>query len=111
MTTLCKNCVSGHVLPGEPKGTIEDGAYVYRYAEDGAPEDGTPTASGKAVIILLTDGFGLNLKNPKVLADAFGERLKCDVLVPDMFNGTRTKALSILFYFLLKAMSSDAEYI
>lgn len=90
MTTLCKNCVSGHVLPGEPKGTIKDGAYVYSYRPEteSQSQDGTPSLTGKTAIILLTDIFGLDLKNSKILADSFGERLKCDVLVPDLFNGT-----------------------
>jgi hypothetical protein len=89
MATLCKNCVSGYVLPGEPKGTIKDGAYVYSYApEQSGSQDGIPHLTGKTAIILLTDAFGLDLKNSKILADSFGERLKCDVLVPDLFNGT-----------------------
>lgn len=38
-------------------------------------------------MIFLTDIFGLELRNSKILADSFGERLKCDVFVPDIFNG------------------------
>jgi hypothetical protein len=89
MTTLCKNCVSGYVLPGEPKGTIKDGAYVYSYEPDSQHQDGTPNLT-KTAIILVTDIFGLDLKNSKILADSMGERLHCDVLVPDLFDGTYT---------------------
>jgi hypothetical protein len=88
MATLCKNCVSGHVLPGEPKGALKDGAYIYSYGPENQSHDGAPDPAGKKAIILLTDIFGLDLKNSKILADSFGERLKCDVLVPDLFNGT-----------------------
>ena len=89
MTTLCKNCVSGYVLPGEPKGTIKDGAYVYSSGSESESQDGGANMTGKTAIILLTDIFGLDLKNSKILADSFGDRLgpHCDVHVPDLFNG------------------------
>lgn len=86
MTTLCKNCVSGYVLPGEPKGVVKDGAYTYSpsaEAHDTAPDASTT----KTALIFLTDIFGLELKNNKILADSFADRLKCDVFVPDIFNG------------------------
>ena len=84
MTTLCKNCVSGHVIPGEPKGVVKDGAYVY------SPDTQDAAPGSKIALILLSDIFGLELRNTLILADAFGDRLKgknCDVFVPDYFNG------------------------
>lgn len=74
----CPDCLTGAVLAGEPSGHIVDGAYF-------AP---SPNAgSSKEAIVLLTDIFGLALKNPKVLADRYAATLGCDTYVPDLFNG------------------------
>ncbi|KAF8991055.1 dienelactone hydrolase endo-1,3,1,4-beta-D-glucanase [Cyathus striatus] len=73
----CPDCIRGVVLPGEPIGTMQtDGSYL-------APGPGT---SDKTVV-LLTDVFGLAMKNCKIMADEFAKQLECDVWVPDMFNG------------------------
>ncbi|KAJ7804047.1 hypothetical protein B0H14DRAFT_2885955, partial [Mycena olivaceomarginata] len=65
----CPDCFKGSVLDGEPTGVISgiDGAYF-------APALPTQTP-------------GLNLKNPKILADQFALHLACDVWVPDFFAG------------------------
>jgi hypothetical protein len=95
MTTLCKNCVSGYVLPGEPKGTIKDGAYVYSNEPDGQHQDGTPNLTEKTAIILLTDIFGLDLKNLKILADSIGERLHCDAMYSSpIYSMVRTRLIA-----------------
>ncbi|KAJ6484362.1 hypothetical protein C8R47DRAFT_980950 [Mycena vitilis] len=75
----CPNCFLGSVLEGEPTGVISDieGAY---FASGG-------NAESKRAIILLTDAFGLPLKNNKILADSFAQQLKCDVWIPDFFAG------------------------
>ncbi|KIK69560.1 hypothetical protein GYMLUDRAFT_33933 [Collybiopsis luxurians FD-317 M1] len=73
----CPDCKKGSVLPGEPTGTMVDGAYFAA-----GPEGNTSRA-----IILLTDIFGLPLVNCKILADRISKRLSCDVWVPDLFNG------------------------
>ncbi|KAI0044563.1 dienelactone hydrolase endo-1,3,1,4-beta-D-glucanase [Auriscalpium vulgare] len=77
----CENCFKGHVIPGEPKGTLVNGAY---FAAAGG--DKTEGAEKKAVL-LLTDIFGLALVNSKIMADMFAERLGVDVWVPDLFDG------------------------
>ena len=38
-------------------------------------------------IICLTDMFGLDLVNPKIIADKYAEQLGCNVYVPDLFGG------------------------
>ncbi|KAF8903658.1 dienelactone hydrolase endo-1,3,1,4-beta-D-glucanase [Gymnopilus junonius] len=40
----------------------------------------------KRTVLLLTDAFGLPLKNCKIMADKFSKILKCDVWIPDYFN-------------------------
>ncbi|KAJ7044082.1 dienelactone hydrolase [Mycena alexandri] len=73
----CPNCFKGAVLDGQPTGIIsQDGAYF-------AAGNGDTTRA----IVLLTDIFGLPLKNSKILADSFAQHLGCDVWVPDVFAG------------------------
>ncbi|KAG6829710.1 hypothetical protein H0H92_003745 [Tricholoma furcatifolium] len=78
----CPDCVTGGLLPGEPTGAFSiQGAYL-------APAPTSNSASSsKRTIILLTDAFGLPLKNSKILADKFAHELQCDVWVPDYFQG------------------------
>ena len=62
----CPNCAEGFVLPGEPTGSFPpdyEGAYY-------AP---APLGESKRAVILLTDGFGLELNNPKILADKLSQ--------------------------------------
>ncbi|KAJ7167880.1 Alpha/Beta hydrolase protein [Mycena filopes] len=77
----CPDCFRGAVLDGEPTGVIADQGAYFAAAPEGS------TGTNKRAIVLLTDIFGLPLKNSKILADSFAERLKCDVWVPDFFNG------------------------
>jgi carboxymethylenebutenolidase len=82
MELPCKDCVSGYILPGDPRGTLlSDGSYLTK------PEKGNNANSEKRALVLLTDSFGLQLQNPKILADSFANHLGCDVFVPDLFNG------------------------
>jgi carboxymethylenebutenolidase len=82
----CPDCTTGGFLPGEPTGTFStQGAYFTPAPVALEPED--PQASKRAVL-LLTDAFGLPLKNSKILADNLAKRLNCDVWVPDLFEGT-----------------------
>ncbi|KAF4623970.1 hypothetical protein D9613_002402 [Agrocybe pediades] len=77
----CPDCTKGHILEGEPKGTIEKefhGAYF-------APSPGG--SPSKRAVLLFTDAFGLPLKNCKIMADEMAKRLECDVWIPDYFNG------------------------
>ena len=77
----CENCFKGSRLPGEPKGSMVDGAYFHAAAAPAA--EGEP----KRAIVLLTDIYGLPLKNSKVMADQLSEKVGVDVWVPDLFDG------------------------
>ena len=74
----CPQCTQGYVLPGEPAGSMVDGVYF-----SPAPEG----VSATKAVVLLTDIFGLALKNNKILADELAKRVGCDVWVPDLFAG------------------------
>ncbi|KAF8955832.1 dienelactone hydrolase endo-1,3,1,4-beta-D-glucanase [Flammula alnicola] len=69
----CPKCQEGFVLPGEPTGSIQQD---YRGAYHAPAPNGEPS---KRAILFLTDGFGLPLKNCKIMADNLAERLECDV--------------------------------
>ncbi|TFK52532.1 dienelactone hydrolase endo-1,3,1,4-beta-D-glucanase [Heliocybe sulcata] len=79
----CPQCTQGFILPGEPEGEMtrvgETEGYLHR-----APEGSTSTRA----VFLLSDIFGLPLKNSKILADTISKRLQCDVWVPDLFAGS-----------------------
>ena len=60
------------------------GAYLTKSPTAAHPGEST------VAIILLTDAFGLPLKNSKIIADTLSERLGCDVWIPDIFAGTFT---------------------
>lgn len=81
----CPQCREGFLLPGEPTGIISEefqGAYLAA-----APNRDTEFLSRRA-IVYLTDGFGMPLKNCKIMADKLAERLQCDVWIPDYFKGS-----------------------
>ena len=78
----CENCFKGYILPGDPTGSMIGTAY-YR----SAPTSPSGTDTSKRAIILLTDIFGLAIKNPRIIADLLSEKVGVDVWVPDIFNG------------------------
>ena len=78
----CPRCAEGYILAGEPKGGIRDdflGAYL------ATPNNGVTET--KRAVLLLTDVFGLPLKNCRIIADEVAERLQCDVWIPNYFDG------------------------
>lgn len=77
----CPDCTKGDFLPGEPKGSINS---EYQGAYFTSESGGEPS---KRAVILLTDAFGLPLKNCKIIADEIATKLECDVWIPDYFNG------------------------
>ncbi|KAG6840738.1 hypothetical protein C0991_004756 [Blastosporella zonata] len=81
----CPECLTGEFLPGEPTGVLStQGAYLAA----------GPVQPSKRAIVLLTDIFGLPLKNCKIIADHFAKELGCDVWVPDYFAGRPVAPLS-----------------
>ncbi|KAG6908491.1 hypothetical protein DXG01_004425 [Tephrocybe rancida] len=83
----CPDCTAGEVLPGEPAGTISTlGAYF-------SPGSGE---NSKSAIVLLTDVFGLPLKNCKIIADHLAKETGYDVWIPDYFGGWPIFPLSML---------------
>ncbi|KAL1690606.1 dienelactone hydrolase [Schizophyllum commune] len=81
----CPHCVRGFPLPGEPKGVLRTDLMLDAYlaSPNASSEQWTPASRA---VVLLTDIFGLNLPNPKLLADRFSQELGCDVWVPNFFD-------------------------
>ena len=81
----CPHCVRGFPLPGEPKGVLRTDLMLDAYlaSPKAISEQWTPASRA---VVLLTDIFGLNLPNPKLLADRFSQELGCDVWVPNFFD-------------------------
>jgi carboxymethylenebutenolidase len=90
---ICERCVQGGVLDGDFTGRMVDGAYLAS-----APGEGTLSSGTKTAIVLLTDIFGLSLKNCKILADSLAQKLGVDVWIPDMFDGLLACILSSHIY-------------
>ena len=78
----CKDCVTGTLHGGTPTGTVTTlhGLPVY-VAE---PPSGVP----KAIIVILSDAFGWELPNTRVLADSYAKKGNFRVYVPEVMNGT-----------------------
>ncbi|KAJ9654533.1 hypothetical protein H2201_008987 [Coniosporium apollinis] len=80
----CADCIRGgvHSQAGEAKGTIE--TLHGRTCYVASPSSSSASTSA---IIYITDAFGLNLINTKLLADRFAAETGFRVLVPDVIPG------------------------
>ncbi|KAK7048323.1 DLH domain-containing protein [Favolaschia claudopus] len=72
----CPDCFTGSVLEGTPTGVISD--IDSAYFASGSPDGNSNTKR---------NDYRLKLNNPKIIADQFALHLKCDVWVPDFFQG------------------------
>jgi len=79
--SFCKDCISGARHEGTPEGTYEEIKSIKTYVA--TPKTDYP--KDKA-ILFLTDVFGIELENPRLLADDFA-RNGFKVYAPDLFEG------------------------
>lgn len=81
----CPDCFKGAVHDGQPAGTEETihGVLTYVAGEPSIPN----TSTSKSTIIFITDAFGFNLPNSKILADYYASKTGYRVLVPDIIPG------------------------
>lgn len=80
----CPDCTRGSILDGTPSGTVKKVNGVDAYLVSGVSD---PTLTQTFGVIFLTDAFGLELVNSKLIAHKIAKVLACDVWVPDLFNG------------------------
>lgn len=86
----CSGCFSGSLWPAEPIGGIATLHGVQTYITGS-----TSLQEPEAIIIFITDAFGFNLVNSKLLADAYGIATGFRVLVPDIIPGGGVPAYSL----------------
>ncbi|KAH8116319.1 alpha/beta-hydrolase [Phellopilus nigrolimitatus] len=89
--SFCKHCVIGTTHEGEPTGKIEEINGVKTYVA--LPSSDYP--KDKAVL-LLTDVFGLELVNNRLLADDFAKN-GFQTYIPDYLNGDPIESLDGTF--------------
>jgi hypothetical protein len=78
----CPECVSGFVHSGTPTGQVTTihGRKTYVASP---PEGVTP----KAIIVMISDGFGWGFINNRLLADTYAAKGNFLVYLPDFMNG------------------------
>jgi hypothetical protein len=84
----CPACFSGHVHNGVPGGKIETIHGLPTYVA--TPADGvTP----KGIIVVISDAFGWEFINNRILSDNYAEKGGFIVYLPDFMNGLLHPAL------------------
>lgn len=79
---VCAGCVTGFIHDGTPKGTTTTIAKLPTYIAKPTTTRGRP-----GVIVIITDVFGWNFVNSRLLADEYAERSGRTIYVPDFLNG------------------------
>jgi hypothetical protein len=77
---ICINCITGTLLPGEPKGSVEKIGGIDTYVAK--PSRGADNNS--KAIVSFTDVFGIGFKNNKIVGDLLAEQTGMVVYVPDV---------------------------
>lgn len=77
---MCRDCVSGTVHSATPIGTETTihGLKTYVTRPEGEP---------KGLIVIITDAFGWDFVNSRVLADNYAKKGGFLVYIPDFMNG------------------------
>ena len=83
---VCTECVSGFLHEGTPKGEVGTIAKLPTYI---ANPVNTPHKPG--VIVIITDIFGWEFLNSRLLADEYAEKSGRTVYVPDFMGGSPPK--------------------
>jgi dienelactone hydrolase len=79
---VCADCFSGHIHSGQPAGTVATIHGLPTYIA--SPEDGqTP----KGLVVIISDAFGWDLVNNRLLADAYAKKGPFLVYLPDFMQG------------------------
>ena len=79
----CTDCITGSLHEGTPKGTISTIARLPTYIARPVNTRGKP-----GVIVIITDVFGWDFINNRLLADEYAETSGRTIYVPDFMFGT-----------------------
>jgi hypothetical protein len=77
----CPDCFKGTIHQGEPSGSEETIHGVLTYVTSPA------STTSKSTIIFITDAFGFNLVNNKLLADYYATKTGIRILLLDIIPG------------------------
>jgi hypothetical protein len=78
----CPACFSGHVHDGQPLG--KELKIHGRDTYVAEPKDGVKVIG---TIVMVSDAFGWEFVNSRILADHYASRTNCRVLLPDFMDG------------------------
>ena len=78
----CQDCFTGTLHEGTPAGQVRTIHTLPTYVSDPPPG-----IDPKAIIVIISDAFGWELSNNRVLADAYARRGGYTVYLPDFMNG------------------------
>jgi dienelactone hydrolase len=78
----CPSCFTGTIHEGTPKGstTVLHGRKTY-------VADPPTSLAPKPIVVIISDAFGWNLVNTRVMADDIARKSGFQVLVPDFMDG------------------------
>lgn len=79
----CTECASGYLHEGTPVGHVETLHGLPTYVSEPPSKD-----SSKGIVVIISDAFGWDLNNSRILADAYAKRANVTVYLPDFMNGT-----------------------
>jgi len=77
-------CITGALHEGTPKGSTDTVAGLPTYIAK--PSSSTPAKDG--IIVIITDVFGWDFINNRLIADEYADKSGRTVYVPDFLNGT-----------------------
>ena len=96
MTGPCADCFKGSIHTGTPTGTVAEihGLQTYvAYPEAGV----TP----KGIVVMITDAFGYDFVNNRMLCDVYAKKGGFLVYCPDFMNGMSypdSRRLALVYY-------------
>jgi dienelactone hydrolase len=77
---ICADCITGSIHEGTPKGRTATLHGLDTYIAE--PPDGRPP---KGLVVMISDAFGWELTNSRVLADVYAEKGSLLVYLPDFY--------------------------
>ena len=98
---VCGDCLTGSLHQGTPKGTISTIARLPTYIARPVNTRGKP-----GVIVIITDAFGWDFINNRLLADEYAETSGRMIYVPDFMFGTSSPTSS--FWMLIAFLGNSA---
>ena len=92
---VCPDCITGAIHDGNPKGTVSTIAKLPTYIAKPTTKSGKP-----GVIVIISDAFGWEFVNNRLLADEYAERSGRTVYLPDFMFGKPTPQEDIGMFIL-----------